>query len=126
MVDALSRKLHHLYEITYSQEEFNFSYLIREFAKKDLEYKFLWQKINQSNNSRKKTDYNINEKNLLTFRGRIYVPNQQVFRLFILDEFRKMPYVSHLSYQKIFSAIKKKHFWTGMRKYITEYLAKCL
>lgn len=42
MVDALSRKLHCVYEIPYSQIEFNFTNHIKEVSLRDLEYEFLW------------------------------------------------------------------------------------
>lgn len=36
VVDTISRKSHHLYEISYIQVEFKFSNLIKEVANKDL------------------------------------------------------------------------------------------
>ena len=42
VTNALSRKLHHVYEISFSRVEFNFSNQIREAIEKDLEHKYLF------------------------------------------------------------------------------------
>lgn len=44
----------------------------------------------------------------------------------MLDEFDKIPYVSHLGYQNMFFVIKQEYYWAGMRKYIMEYSGRCL
>lgn len=43
-----------------------------------------------------------------------------------LDKFHRSPYTAHPRYHKLFSTMKKNYFWPGMRKYIMEYLVKCL
>jgi len=44
----------------------------------------------------------------------------------MLDELHRSPYVAHPGYQKLFFVIKKNLVWPGMRRDITEYLAKFL
>lgn len=58
-------------------------------------------------------DFNINSDNILTFKDRIYVPNQNSVKKLILDEFHRKQCASHLGYQKLFSAIKKGTFGLG-------------
>jgi hypothetical protein len=43
-----------------------------------------------------------------------------------MDELHKRPYIGHLGYQKMVMATKKQLYWPGLKKYIVEYLAKCL
>lgn len=42
MVDVLSEKVHHVYEISYSQVEIDFSKEIKEATLHDPEYEFIW------------------------------------------------------------------------------------
>ena len=42
VVDALSRKLHCMYEIYFNQVEFKFQDQIKEATENDPEYQFLW------------------------------------------------------------------------------------
>jgi len=44
----------------------------------------------------------------------------------MLVEFYRSPYAAHPSYQKLSTAVRKAYYWPGMRKDISEYLAKCL
>ena len=43
-----------------------------------------------------------------------------------MDELHKRPYTGHLGYQKMITATKKQFYWPGLKKYIANYLAKCL
>jgi len=49
--DALSRKVHYIYEVSFSEVRTTFNELIKEVAKLDPEYKFLWQQAQISNNN---------------------------------------------------------------------------
>jgi hypothetical protein len=37
-----------------------------------------------------------------------------------------VPYVRHLSYQKIIAAVRSQFFWTGMKKDVVDYIARCM
>ena len=43
VADALSKKLHCVYELCYNQHECKFLDQVKEEARKDHEYQFLWQ-----------------------------------------------------------------------------------
>lgn len=60
MVDALSWKVHHIYEIPFSNVESKLLSQIKEAAMKDPKYDFLWQKSKKTVNSGKLNDYGIN------------------------------------------------------------------
>ena len=62
-VDELSRKLHHVYEISFSQVELNFADQLKEAAQKDPEYSYLWQQVKSAQGSAKQREYSINSEN---------------------------------------------------------------
>jgi len=113
-------------KIQYHHIEFDVKEQLKDATLKDLEYKFLWKKTKKMQDSRKPFEYGIDERNLLTFRGRTYVPNQVSFKQIFLYEFHCSPYASRPGYHKMFFVIKSRYFWHGMRKDIMIYLAKCL
>jgi hypothetical protein len=43
-----------------------------------------------------------------------------------MDELPKKPYTSHPGYQKMITTTRKQFYWLGSKKYIANYLAKCL
>ena len=56
------------------------------------------------------TGYNMNEKGLLLYKDRLYVPNVPNIKLLILDEIHKNPYSRHLGYQKTITMQRKYYF----------------
>jgi hypothetical protein len=38
---------------------------------------------------------------LITYKGRLYIPNCDDLKKFIMDELHKIPYTGHLGYQKM-------------------------
>ena len=49
--------------------------------------------------------YSLNEKGLLLYKDRLYIPNVPKIKLLILNEIRKTPYSGHLGYQKTISML---------------------
>jgi len=56
----------------------------------------------------------------------MYIPNVESLKKEILDEYHKHPYSGHPGYQKMLTTLKNKLFWPGMKKYVAEYLARCM
>lgn len=75
VVDALRRKVQCAYEIQYPCVEFDVTKHLKEAAIKDPEYKFLWQQTMQMHDWGKPNEYGIDDRELLNFKGRVYVPN---------------------------------------------------
>lgn len=107
----MSRKMHCIYEIQFSQIQSNLPKIIREASLKDPEYTFLWWQGLEDQKKGKQSNYVINSNNLLTFRNKIYVPNQNSFKQLLLDKFHKNPYVTLPGYQKLLTAIRKSYLW---------------
>ena len=69
--------------------------------------------------------YSLNEKGLLLYKYRLYVPNVPNIKLLILNEIHKTPYSGNLGYQKTITMLRKDHFWPNMKNELAEYIAKC-
>jgi hypothetical protein len=52
---------------------------------------------------------------LLTYRGRLYIPNCDNLKRFIMDELHKTPYNGHCGYQKMITATRKLFYWPGLK-----------
>jgi hypothetical protein len=63
---------------------------------------------------------------MLTYINRLYIPNCDDLKRFIMDELHKRPYIGHPGYQKMITATRKQFYWSGLKKSIVNYLAKCL
>jgi hypothetical protein len=66
------------------------------------------------------------EGGLLTYINRLYIPDCDDLKRFIMDELHKRPYTGHPGYQKMITTTRKQFCWPGLKKYIAEYLAKCI
>ena len=66
------------------------------------------------------------EGGLLTYQRKLYIPDCDDLKRFILDELHKRPYSGHLGYQKMITSTRKQFYWPGLKKDIAEYLAKCI
>ena len=53
-------------------------------------------------------EFKIDQKELIWFKGRIYMPNVAYLKLFILNEMHKTPYAGHPGYQKMITTYRKK------------------
>ena len=71
-------------------------------------------------------EYTQNQKGLILFKKRLYIFNVKYLKKEILDEYHKQPYSRHPGYHKILTALKRIFFWPGMKKYVAEYLARCM
>ena len=44
----------------------------------------------------------------------------------ILREFHVKPYSGHSSYQMTLRAVKKFYYWLNLKRYVVEFVARCL
>jgi hypothetical protein len=68
----------------------------------------------------------MTEGGLLTYRDRLYIPNYDYLKRFIIDELHKRPYTGHLGYQKMITATQKQFYWPGLKKDIAKYFSQCI
>lgn len=70
--------------------------------------------------------YELDAAGLLRYKERICVPDQGDIKRKILDENHKIPYAGHPGYQKLITSLRKEYHWPGMKRDVTEYLARCI
>ena len=70
--------------------------------------------------------YQMLSDGLLTYKGRLYIPNCDDLNSFIMDELHKRPYTGHPSYQKMITATRKLLYWPRLKNDIADDLSKCL
>jgi hypothetical protein len=70
--------------------------------------------------------YQMIDGGLLTYRNILYIPYCDDLKRFIMDELHKRPYTGHLGYHKMITTTRKQFYWSGLKKEIVEYLAKCI
>ena len=68
----------------------------------------------------------MEEDGLLTYKGRIYIPDVADLKRVVMDEIHQAPYSGHPRYQKTIATARKQYFWPGMKKEIVEYISKCM
>ena len=96
--------------------------LVGKAANQDPNYEALLVKLQK----RGKTDFTKNQRGLLYYKNRLYIPNIESLKREILDEYHKQPYAGHPGYQKMLTALKKKLFRPGMKRDVAEYLSRCM
>ena len=67
----------------------------------------------------------MNEKGLLLYKDRLYVPNVPKIKLFILNEIHKTLYSGHPSDHKTITMLGKDYFWANMKNELVEYIVRC-
>jgi hypothetical protein len=83
-------------------------------------------KLHQSERPQKEGNYILGADGILLYKNRVYIPNVLELKLAILKEMHNMTYAGHLGYQKIVAVVKSHYFWLGMKREITEYIARCM
>ena len=126
VVDALSRRTHEVYEITMSQPESDIMNRIKATSIHDVEYENLLNKLLKDEVNLNGTEFKVDEKELIWFKGRLNMPNVAYLKVFILNEMHKSPYAGHLGYQKMITTLKKKFLWPKLKVDLVDYLLKCL
>ena len=91
----------------------------------DENYQKLQAKVTENLTESLRTGYSLNEKWLLLYKDRLYIPNVPKIKLMILDEIHKTPYSSHPGYQKTITMLWKDYFLPNMKNELAEYIAKC-
>jgi hypothetical protein len=84
------------------------------------------EKLQQSLLQQKIEEYKLDKDEILMYRGRIYVPNSNELKNMILGEMHNVPYAGHPGYQKTIAAVKSQYYWPGMKKEVSDFIARCL
>ena len=126
VADALSRRIHEVYEITMSQPETDMMSRIKEASIHDAKYENLLNRLLKDEVNLNGTKFKVDRKGLIWFKRRIYIPNVGDLKLFVLNEMHKPPYAGHPGYQKMITTLRNQFFWPKLKAVLVDYLSKCL
>ena len=73
-----------------------------------------------------KTDFSIDGCGGLLYKNRLCVPNDMELKNKILYESHNTVFTMHPGSNKMYQDMKQYYWWRGMKKHISEYVAKCL
>ena len=71
-------------------------------------------------------DFSISEMGLLKYKGRICILMDSDIRQEILDESHTTPYSLHPGTTKMYQDLRAPYWWSGMKRDVVDYVAKCL
>ena len=91
-----------------------------------MKYQNLKEKVTHNESENVKTYYSLNEKGLMLYKNRLYVPNIPEIKLLILIEVHKIPSSGHPGYQKNITMLRKEYFWPNMKNKVVEFIARCI
>jgi hypothetical protein len=83
------------------------------------------ERLQQENVQQNIKEYEMKEDELLMHKNRIYFPSSEELRNLVLKEMHNVPYVGHPSYQKKIAVVRNQFFWSGMKKYVADYISIC-
>jgi hypothetical protein len=126
VVDALSRSMRKIHLATVSTYETNVKNRVRNAEETDPFVQTLTLYLQQGHFGVKYEGYQMTEGGLLTYRDRLYIPNCDDLKRFIMDELHKRPYTGHPGYQKMITTTQKQFYWPRLKKDIANYLAQCI
>jgi hypothetical protein len=70
-------------------------------------------------------DFREDAEGVVWFKDRLCVPNITLIRELILREAHETTYSIHPGSEKMYQDLKKRFWWYGMKREITEYVARC-
>ena len=78
-------------------------------------YEQVKDKLQQQSIEKRYEGYKLEEDGLLTYKGRIYIPDVADLRRVVMDEIHQAPYSGHPGYQKTIATARKQYLWPGMK-----------
>ena len=68
----------------------------------------------------------MNEDGSLYYRDRVYVPNDDELKKFILEEAHSGSFVMHPSSTKMYKDLKTSYWWSRMKRYVSKFVTMCM
>ena len=68
----------------------------------------------------------ISDDGTLLYKGRLCVPSIEVLKREIIEEAHNSAYAMHPGSTKLYRTLKENYWWSGMKKNIAEFVARCL
>ena len=83
-------------------------------------------RIRETVESGTNTEFSISTDGILNLKGRICIPNDEELRNQLLTEAHTTPYSVHPGSTKMYKDMKKAFWWSGLKKDVANFVAKCL
>jgi hypothetical protein len=115
VADALSKRVHGLFEINVSGAESDLEQRIRTTCINDENYTKIVAKLQNTTPNLDKPDLSIDKSGLLRFKNKLYIPDLAELKITVLDEVHKKPYSGHPGYQKTITTLRKLFYWPNMK-----------
>nr|GEV33788.1 retrotransposon protein, putative, Ty3-gypsy subclass [Tanacetum cinerariifolium] len=93
---------------------------IKEAQKEDSE---IWTIVE---NLDKQVEFRIDDDNVLWQDTRLVVPNEATLREALLTEAHSSPFLVHPGSTKMYQDLKKYFWWSGMKRDVATFVARCL
>ena len=72
------------------------------------------------------SEFRFGEDNVLMFRDRVCVLEENQLRQAIMEEAHSSAYALHPGSTKMYRTIRENYWWPGMKRDVAEFVAKCL
>ena len=82
--------------------------------------------VNDEVNSKKVTKFKVSSNGIITFQGRLCVPDVDKLRKEIRTEAHSTPYSVHLGTTKMYKDLKMHYWWPGMKTDVVRHIEQCL
>ena len=82
--------------------------------------------VNDEVNSKKVTNFEVSSNGVITFQGRLCVPDVDNLRKEILTEAHSTPYSVYPGTTKMYKDLKMYYWWPGMKTDVVRYVEQCL
>ena len=110
MVDFLSRSIKMIHLAAISTCKTDVRERIINAQETDAFVKTVNSYLRQEPTGLKYEGYQMIEEGLLTYINRLYLPNCDDLKRFIMDELHKRPYTGHPGYQKMITTTRKQFY----------------
>jgi hypothetical protein len=124
VVNSLSRSMKTIHLVVVSTCETNVKERVRNAQETDTFFQTVTSYLEQEPTGIKYEGYQMIDGGLLTYKNRLYIPDCDDLKRFIMDELHKRLYTGHPGYHKMITVTRKQFYWPGLKKGIDEYLAK--
>ncbi|KAL5571687.1 hypothetical protein UlMin_021284 [Ulmus minor] len=74
----------------------------------------------------KNVEFSVSTDEIMHFKGRLCIPSDAQLKEQLLSEAHTTPYSVHPGATKMYQDLKERFWWSGMKKEVAEYVAKCL
>jgi hypothetical protein len=107
VVDSLSRSMKVVHLAVASTSESDIKERVKAAQETDAFFKTVTSYLKKEPARLKYEVYKMFNDGLLTYKGRLYIPNCDDLKRFIMDELHKIPYTGHPGYQKMIMATRR-------------------